>query len=125
MCTPAWQGGARTTSLPSPDRVKNEDSHEGQEMHALPQKEMLTLDNLMVEPHIRRASSSEHDAAISKVITLGKEWELPLYKAALWSRVTFQIHRLLHSCWHARENSSGSLRHGAALLSQSIDFYPS
>jgi len=37
---------------------------------------MLTLDSLMVEPHIRRSSSSEHDAAISKLIMLGKEWEL-------------------------------------------------
>jgi len=101
ICTPAWRGGARTTSLPLPDRVKNEDSHEGQEMHALPQKEMLTLDSLMVEPHIRRASSSEHDAAIVKVIMLGKEWELPPYKAASWSRVASPIHRLLHSCWHA------------------------
>jgi len=44
-------------------------------------KEMLTLNSLMVEPHIRRASSSEHDAAISKVIMLGKEWEPPPYKA--------------------------------------------
>jgi len=46
-------------------------------MHVLPQEEMLTLDSLMVEPHIRRASSSKHDAAISKVIMLGKEWEPP------------------------------------------------
>ena len=81
ICTPALRGGAHTTSLPLPDRFKNDDSHEGQEMHALPQKEMLTLDSLMVEPHIRRASSSEHDAAISKVIMLGKEWEVPPYKA--------------------------------------------
>jgi len=66
-------------------------------MHALPQKEMLTLECLMVKPHIRRASSSEHDAAISKVVMLGKEWEPPPYKAALWSRVAFSIHRLLHS----------------------------
>jgi len=94
ICTPACRGGARTNSLPLPDCVKNEDSHEGQEMHALPLKEMLTLDSLMVEPHTRRASSSEHDAAISKVIMLCKAWELPPYKAALWSRV----HRLLHSC---------------------------
>ena len=80
ICTPAWRGAARTTRLPIPDRVKNEDSHEGQEMHALPslplpdpvknegshegkemhtlpQKDMLTLDSLMGEPHIRRASS--------------------------------------------------------------------
>jgi len=89
ICTPAWRGGARTTSLLLPDRVKNVDSHEGQEMHALPQKEMLTLDSLMVEPHIRRASSSENGAAISKVIMLGKEWEPPPYKAALWSCVAF------------------------------------
>jgi len=82
-CTPAWRGGARTTSLPLPDRVKNEDSHKGQEMHTLPQKEMLTLDSLMVEPHIRRASSSDHDAAINKVIMVGKEWEPSPYKAAL------------------------------------------
>jgi len=41
---------------------------------------MLTLDTLMVEPHIRRASSSEHDATISKVIDLGKEWEPTPYK---------------------------------------------
>ena len=88
-------------------------------------KKMLTLDSLMVEPHIRRASSSEHDAAISKVIMLGKEWEPPPYKAALWSRVAFPIHRLLHSCWHASGNSSGRLCHGAALLPRSIDFYPS
>ena len=66
ICTPAWRGGARTTSLLLPDRVKNVDSHEGQEMHALPQKEMLTLDSLMVEPHIRRASSSEHDACSAR-----------------------------------------------------------
>ena len=65
ICTPAWRGGARTISLLLPDRVKNVDSHEGQEMHALHQQEMLTLDSLMVEPHIRRASSSEHDAAIN------------------------------------------------------------
>ena len=38
---------------------------------------MLTLDSLMVEPHIRRASSSEHDAAIDTFIMLGKEWEPP------------------------------------------------
>jgi len=125
ICTPAWRGGARFTRLPLPDRVKNEDSYEGQEMHALPQKEMLTLDSLMVEPHIRRASSSEHDAAIGKVIMLGKEWEPPPYKAASWSRVASPIHRLLHSCWHARGNSSSLLRHGAALLPRSIDFYPS
>jgi len=56
-------------------------------MHALPQKEMLTLDSLMVEPDIRRASSSKHDAAISKVIMMGKEWEPSPYKAALCSRV--------------------------------------
>jgi len=67
-------------------------------MHALPQKEMLTLDSLMVEPHIRRASSSEHDTVIGKVIVLGKEWEPPPYKVALWSRVAAQIHRLLYSC---------------------------
>ena len=85
ICTPAWRGGARTASLPLPDSVKNEDSHEEQEMHALPQKEMLTLDSSMVEPHIRRASSSEHDTAISKVIMLGKEWEPPPYKVALWT----------------------------------------
>ena len=108
-----------------PDHVKNEDSHEGQEMRALPLKEMLTLDSLIVEPHTRRASSSEHDAAISKVIMLGKEWEPPPYKAALWSRVAFPIHRLLHSRWHARGNISGRLRHGAVLLLPSIDFYPS
>ena len=102
MRTPAWRGGDRTTSLPLPDRVKNEDSHEGQEMHALPQKEMLTLESLLVEPHIRRASSSEHDAAIGKVIMLGKEWEPPPYKAASWSRVASPIHRLLHSSWHVR-----------------------
>jgi len=102
ICTPAWRGGARTISLLLPDRVKNVDSHEGQEMHALHQQEMLTLDSLMVEPHIRRASSSEHDAAISKVIMLGKEWEPLPYKAASWSRVASPIHRLLHSCWHAR-----------------------
>jgi len=46
-------------------------------MHALPQKEMLTLDSLMVEPHIRRALRSEHDAVIGKVIMFGKEWEPP------------------------------------------------
>ena len=125
ICTPAWRVGARITSLPLPDRVENEDSHNGQEMHALPQKEMLMLDSLMVEPHIRRAPSSEHDAAISKVIMLGKEWEPPPYKAALWSRVSFPIHRLLHSCWYARGNGSGRLCHGAALLPRSIDFYPS
>jgi len=79
ICTPAWRGGARTTSLL---RVKNVNSHEGQEMHALPQKEMLPLDSLMVEPHIRKASSSEHDAAISKAIMLGKEWEPSPCKAA-------------------------------------------
>jgi len=67
-------------------------------MHALPQKEMLTLDSLMVEPHIRRVSSSEHDAVIGKVIMLGKEWEPPPYKAALWSHVASPMHRLLHSC---------------------------
>jgi len=89
--------GSLTTSVPLPDRVKNEDCHEGQEMQALPQKVMLTLDNLMVEPHIRRTSSSEHNAAISKVIMLGKEWEPSPYKAALWSCVDFLIHRLLHS----------------------------
>jgi len=94
-------------------------------MHALPEKEMLTLDSLMVEPHIRRASSSENNVTISTVIMLGKEWEPPPYKAALWSRVAFLILRLLHSCWHARGNSSGRLRHGAALLPRSIDFYPS
>ena len=81
ICTPAWRVGARITSLPLPDRVENEDSHERQEMPALPQKEILTLDSLRVEPHIRRAWSSEHDAAISKVIMLGKEWEPPPYKA--------------------------------------------
>jgi len=68
------------------------DSHEGQEMHALPQKEMLTLDSLMTEPHIRRATSSEHDTAIRKVIMLGQGWEPPPYKAALWSRVASPIH---------------------------------
>ena len=121
ICKPAWRGGARTTSLLLPDHVK----HERQEMHALPQKEMLTLDILMVEPHIRRAPSSEHDAAISKVIMFGKEWEPPPYKAASWSRVASPIHRLLHSCWHARGNSSGRLRYGVASLPGSIDFYPS
>jgi len=80
ICTPAWHGGACTTSLPLPDNVKNEDSHKGQVMHAFLQTEMLTLDTLMVEPHIRRASSSEHDATISKVIDLGKEWEPTPYK---------------------------------------------
>jgi len=100
------------------------DSHEGQEIHALPQKEMLTLDGLMVEPHIRRVSSSEHDTAISEVIVLGKEWELPPYKAALWTHIASLIHRLLHSCWHARRNGSGRLRHGAVSLPRSIDFYP-
>jgi len=125
ICTPAWRGGARTTRLLLPDRVKNVDSHEGQEIHALPQKEMLTLDSLMVEPHIRRASSSEHDAAIGKVIMLGKEWEPPPYNAASWSRVASPIHRLLHSCWHARRNGSGRLCHGAASLPRSMDFYPS
>ena len=30
----------------------------------------------MVEPHIRRVLSSEYDAVISKVIMLGKEWEI-------------------------------------------------
>jgi len=81
--TPAWRGGACTTSLLLPDRIKNVNSHEGQEMHALPQKEMLTLDSLMMEPHIRIASSSEHDTAIDKVIMVSKEWELSPYKAAL------------------------------------------
>jgi len=52
-------------------------------MHTLPQKEMLTLDSLMVEPHIRRASSSDHDAAINKVIMVGKEWEPSPYQAVL------------------------------------------
>ena len=73
----------------------------------------------------RRASSSEHDAAIVKVIMLGKEWELSPYKAASWSRVASPIHRLLHSGWHAHGNGSGRLRHGAASLPRSIDFYPS
>ena len=55
-------------------------------MHALPQKEMLTLDSLMGEPHIRRASgrralSSKYNAEISKIIMLSKEWEPPPYKA--------------------------------------------
>ena len=125
LCTLAWRGGVRDTSLLLPDSVKNVDSHEGQEMHALPQKEMLTLDSLIVEPHIRRALRSEHGAAISKVIMPGKEWEPSPYKAAMWSRVTSLIHRLLQSCWHARGNSSGCLRHGAVLLPLSIDFYPS
>jgi len=127
ICTPAWRGGARTTvtRLPLPDHVKNEDSHEGQEMHSLPQKEMLTLDSLIVEPDIRRTSSSEHVTSISKVIMFGKEWEPPPYKAASCSRIASRIHRLLHSCWHARGNGSGHLRHGVALLPRSIDFYPS
>jgi len=97
ICTPAWREGARDTSLLLPDRVQNVDSHEGQEMHALPQKEMLTLDSLMVEPHIRRALSSKHDTTISKVIMLSKELEPPPYKVVSWSRVASPIHRLLHS----------------------------
>jgi len=120
ICTSAWRGGALTTSLSLPDRVKNEDSHEGQEMHVLPQKEMLTLDSPRVEPHIRRASSSGHDAAISKVIMLGKEWEPSPYNAALWSRVACPIHRLVHFCWHARGNGSGRLHHGAVSLPRPI-----
>jgi len=60
-------------------------------------KEMLTLDSFIMEPHIRRVLISEHDASISKVIMLGKEWEPPPYKAALWSRVAFSIHRLWDS----------------------------
>ena len=121
ICTPAWRGGTSTTSLLLPDRVKNVDSHEVQELHALPQKEMLTLDSLIVEPHIRRALNSEHDTAIGKVIMLCKEWGPPPYKAASWSRISSPIHRLLHSCWHARGNSSGRLRHGAASIPQPID----
>ena len=79
ICTPAWRGVARTTSLPLSDRVKNEDSHEGQKMHALPQKDMVTLDSLMREPHIRRASSRR---ASIRVIMLGNESEPPPFKAA-------------------------------------------
>ena len=50
-------------------------------------KDMLTLDSLMGEHHVRRAlsrrtSSSKCDAAIRKVIMLGKEWEPPPFKAA-------------------------------------------
>jgi len=71
-------------------------------MHSLPQKEMLTLDSLMVEPHIRKTSRNKHDAVISKVIMFDKECKQSPYKAALWSRVGSSIHRLLHSCWHAR-----------------------
>ena len=85
ICTPAWRGAARTTRFPLPDRVKNEDSHEGQEMYTLPQKDMMTLDNLMGEPHIRRASnrrtsSSKCDASIRKVIMFGNEWEPSPFK---------------------------------------------
>ena len=89
ICTPARCGGAHTNNLLLPDHVKNVDSHEGQEMHALPQKEMLALDSLMVEPHIRRTSNSKHDTAISKVIMFGEEWELPPYKTAGDRQATF------------------------------------
>jgi len=75
-----------------PDDVKNVDSHEGQEVHPLPQKEMLTLSNLMVAPHIKMASSSEHDTAIGKVVMFREEWEPSPYKAAGDREVTFVPH---------------------------------
>jgi len=94
ICTPAWRGGARTTSLPLPDRVKNEDSHEGQEMHALPQKEMLTLTaswwNLTSGGH-RAASTTQRSARSSCLARNG-------------SRLPTRQHR------------------GAASLPQSLDF---
>ena len=73
ICTPAWRGAARTTSLPIPDRVKNEDSHEGQEMHALP--------SLPLPDRVKNEDSHEGQE-ISKVIMLGNEWEPPPFKAA-------------------------------------------
>jgi len=114
ICTPAWRGGTRTTNWLLPDPIKNMDSHEGQEMHALPQKEMLTFDSLMVEPHIRRASSSEHDAAISKVIMLGEEWEPPHYKAAGDRMGTFVPH-VVASTTQRSARSSCSARNGNRL----------
>jgi len=61
-------------------------------MHALPKKEMLTFDSLMVEPHVRRTLISEHDTSISKVIMLGEEWEPPPYKATGDREATFVPH---------------------------------
>jgi len=105
-----------------PDPVKNVDSHEGQEMHALPQKEMLTLDSLMVEPHIRRASNSEHNAGIGKVIMLSEEWEPSPYKAVGDRMATFVPHVVASTtCWHVSGNGSGHLHRGA-VSPRSIDF---
>jgi len=126
------------------DHVKRVENHEGQKVHALHQKGMLTLDNLMAEPHLKRVWCSKPCAANSKVIMLGKEWEPPPYKlvvsllarqrkrqrtSASWSRFAPPIHRLLpFGCKPGtgastrrilgipRGNGRGRLHHGGASL---------
>ena len=75
---------------------------------------MLTLDNLMVEPHIRRESSSEHDEVIGKIIMLSEEWELSPYKTAGDNRVTFVPH-VVASMTQGSARSSCSARNGNRL----------